>query len=527
MTTNTCKKCGCEDSFMPSPAPCPTPQGCPNPEPCSEVMDAQCVIYTGSNIICDTDIVVTTNNTVAEAIENVVDYFCTNGGGGTGPQGPQGIQGVAGPTGPQGIPGSTGGAGTTGATGPQGVQGVPGPIGPAGLNWQGVWSASGVYAADDAVGFDGASWFCINPTGPNVLSPDLDPTNWALLASEGATGPAGPTGASGVAGAAGATGPQGPAGSTGIQGIQGIPGSTGPQGPIGLTGATGATGPAGPAGTGNDVTLGFVGAGQSIVNDGVGPALFTKAITSGSGITVTGNATDIFITNIAPNVNQNLWATIAATTGSTTANTTTDTLTVVGAGGVSTSITGDTLTITGSGGGSQFTYEIGEYVPSEGGVIIHRWLSTTPYGVPDAGSIQNYIVMDSTDLSISATWGLNGILVSNCDSLWNGQSNTNQMIAAGAAIGTAAVLCNNSTNGSKTDWYLPALDELRFMEQNRFLINLNQFNFVFTPLAFNNYLSSTQISDSQVWVVSTINCIPNSTTKSSPIGVRAVRRFSI
>jgi hypothetical protein len=75
-TTNTCKKCGCEDSFMPSPAPCPTPQGCPNPEPCSEVMDAQCVIYTGNNILCDEEIIVTTNDTVAEAIENIVDYFC-------------------------------------------------------------------------------------------------------------------------------------------------------------------------------------------------------------------------------------------------------------------------------------------------------------------------------------------------------------------------------------------------------------------------------------------------------------------
>ena len=76
-TTNTCKKCGCQDSFMPSPAPCPTPIGCPNPEPCSEVMDAQCVIYTGANILCDTDIVVTTNDTVAEALEGIVDYFCT------------------------------------------------------------------------------------------------------------------------------------------------------------------------------------------------------------------------------------------------------------------------------------------------------------------------------------------------------------------------------------------------------------------------------------------------------------------
>jgi hypothetical protein len=75
-TTNTCKKCGCQDSFMPSPAPCPTPIGCPNPEPCSEVIDAQCVIYTGANILCDTDVVVTTNDTVAEALESIVDYVC-------------------------------------------------------------------------------------------------------------------------------------------------------------------------------------------------------------------------------------------------------------------------------------------------------------------------------------------------------------------------------------------------------------------------------------------------------------------
>ena len=63
---------------MPSPAPCPTPQGCPNPEPCSEVMDAQCIIYTGNNILCGQDVIVTTNDNVAEAIENVVDYVCSN-----------------------------------------------------------------------------------------------------------------------------------------------------------------------------------------------------------------------------------------------------------------------------------------------------------------------------------------------------------------------------------------------------------------------------------------------------------------
>ena len=100
----------------------------------------------------------------------------------------------AGPAGPQGI------------QGPAGPQGPIGPVGPAGLNWQGAWSASGVYVADDAVGYNGASWFCINPVGPSATPPDVDTTNWALLAAQGAQGPVGATGAQGP------QGPQGPAG---------------------------------------------------------------------------------------------------------------------------------------------------------------------------------------------------------------------------------------------------------------------------------------------------------------------------
>lgn len=92
----------------------------------------------------------------------------------------------------------------SGAQGPQGPQGVPGPVGPAGLNWQGAWSASGTYVVDDAVGYGGASWFCIANVGPTATTPNSDPTKWALLASQGATGAAGPQGIQG---------PQGPSGS--------------------------------------------------------------------------------------------------------------------------------------------------------------------------------------------------------------------------------------------------------------------------------------------------------------------------
>jgi hypothetical protein len=112
---------------------------------------------------------------------------------GTGPQGPPG------PAGADGAPGATGATGATGPQGPIGPQGVPGPVGPAGLTWQGLWSAGGTYAENDAVSYAGASYFCYNPAGvgPSPSNPVTDTANWALLAAEGATGPQGPQGIQG------------------------------------------------------------------------------------------------------------------------------------------------------------------------------------------------------------------------------------------------------------------------------------------------------------------------------------------
>ena len=124
----------------------------------------------------------------------------------SGPQGPQGIQGPAGP------------------------QGVPGPVGPAGLTWKGSWSSGTSYAADDAVGYDGASWFCILDTS-GTTAPDVDTTHWALLASQGAQGPAGATGAQGP------TGPQGPSGALDAWGLLGNTGTNSTTNFIGTTDA--------------------------------------------------------------------------------------------------------------------------------------------------------------------------------------------------------------------------------------------------------------------------------------------------
>jgi hypothetical protein len=69
---NGCKKCGCKDTFVeaaPSTPTCEVVQ-------CAAVMDANCILYSGDDIICDTDTVVTSGMTMAEAMNAFITYFC-------------------------------------------------------------------------------------------------------------------------------------------------------------------------------------------------------------------------------------------------------------------------------------------------------------------------------------------------------------------------------------------------------------------------------------------------------------------
>jgi Collagen triple helix repeat (20 copies). len=157
--------------------------------------------------------------------------------GATGPQGeigPQGVEGIQGPIGPQGLQGEKGSKGDQGIQGPIGPQGDVGPVGPAGLTWRGGYNSATAYVKDDAVAYQGATYFCLESvTGTAPLPQNA---SWALLAAQGAKGEKGDTGAQGVQGVAG---PQGLTGPQGVQGERGITGATGQQGPKGDTGEQG------------------------------------------------------------------------------------------------------------------------------------------------------------------------------------------------------------------------------------------------------------------------------------------------
>ena len=65
-------------------------------------------------------------------------------------------------TGPQGPPGPPGTPGIQGPPGPEGA------VGPAGLEWQGQWVPCTVYQENDAVGWNGASYYVTCPTSDSA-----------------------------------------------------------------------------------------------------------------------------------------------------------------------------------------------------------------------------------------------------------------------------------------------------------------------------------------------------------------------
>ena len=255
-------------------------------------------------------------------------------------------------------------------------------------------------------------------------------------------------------------------------------------------------------------------------------------LNEGADIDITGTYPNFTIANTAPNVDQFLWLTLEGDTGSAIAATSPiAALTIAGANGITTNTTGTTLTITGSGGSNPFTYEVGQYVVAEGGVIAHRWLSTVPNGTPTAGATQNYIVVDLNNLSVSAQWASINVDISNVESTYDGETNTINLIAAGAGsgitVGTAAELCDVSIAGGQTDWYLPAVDELSKLWQNRWEVEQGLGVGGGTQLGFNNYWSSTETGTSSAWYFTFGNGNAINNNKNSTIYVRAVRRFSI
>ncbi len=64
---SNCKSCGCTDTYVVT-QPCPPS--------CPEVFNAQCIVYTGTDIICGQDTVVKRYDYLDTVMTKIVNYFC-------------------------------------------------------------------------------------------------------------------------------------------------------------------------------------------------------------------------------------------------------------------------------------------------------------------------------------------------------------------------------------------------------------------------------------------------------------------
>jgi hypothetical protein len=176
------------------------------------------------------------------------------------------------------------------------------------------------------------------------------------------------------------------------------------------------------------------------------------------------------------------------------------------------------------GTGGNFTHYIGEQFG--GGIIFNLW--------KDAQGVEHGLIVDKTDLSTSQVCSNNDqtLIGPESQSSWDGLSNSNAITGQAGHINSAAALCLNSVNGGQSDWYLPSIDELSLLWNNRFNVNKTLFTINgATELKFNAlYFSSTENFAGSAWGIGIFSQSYNdysvSINKSFQEGyVRAVRAF--
>ena len=155
-----------------------------------------------------------------------------------------------------------------------------------------------------------------------------------------------------------------------------------------------------------------------------------------------------------------------------------------------------------------------------GGVIFHLWKDSAGVEHGLIVSIVNQGTLNSAYSNIDST-------VSGATSTWDGLANTNLLKAQIGATSGAWKLCDDYSYGGFTDWYLPAMDELKLLESNRFNVNktLSTIGGA-TQLVNQFYWSSTEINATGAFYLSGgLDYITNGSKSTNNLNVRAIRKF--
>ncbi len=334
-------------------------------------------------------------------------------------------------------------------------------------------------------------------TGPQGL-----PGNDGLDGAVGAQGPAGNDGAVGAQGPAGndgAVGAQGPAGNDGADGAQGSAGNdgaVGAQGPAGNDGAVGAQGPAG-----ND---GAVGAQGPAGNDGADgdDGEDGLSIQGPQGDPGTSSWVDGFETVSTTGSVQIGSDTADGTTACNSANEGTirfDTTTKI--------FEGCDGTAWGVLSLSPHIYAIGDTGPA-GGVVFY---------ITNGG--QNGMEAATADQGSSVQWDCKYKEITGADgaAVGTGAQNTSDILAECSQVGKAAELADAYALGGYTDWFLPSIDELDLLYQQKAVVGGMGAKFYWSSTEYGRYSASA--------LYMSTGEICGGCEKDLPFRVRAVRAF--